>query len=236
LAPDPQDRAVWLRDVSFAWPGRTRFSLHVPDFAISRGERVFLLGESGSGKSTLLSLICGIVQPGRGAVLVDGTDLTALSGPKRDRLRANRIGVIFQMFNLLPYASPLENILLALAFAPERRARVPDPEAEALRLTAALGLEPGPMRGARAAELSIGQQQRVAAARALIGGPHLVIADEPTSALDATAQGAFVDLLMAQVSAAGATLLMVSHDARLADRFDRVVDMRDIATPPRVAA
>ncbi len=219
--------AIELRDLAFAWPGRTGFSLEVPRFEVAAGEKLFLLGESGSGKSTLLSLICGIAVPQRGAVVVDGEDLARLSSARRDRFRANRIGVIFQMFNLLPYATALENILLPLAFAPERR--LPDPRAEALRLTGALGLDEALVTRARAAELSIGQQQRVAAARALIGGPRLVIADEPTSALDASAQGAFLDLLMGQVAAAGATLMMVSHDARLAERFDRVLDISQIA-------
>jgi len=203
---------------------------------VASGEKLFLLGESGSGKSTLLSLICGIAQPQRGTVHVNGVELSGLSGAKRDRFRANHIGVIFQMFNLLPYASPLENILLTLAFAPERRKALKDPKAEALRLTGALGLDEDLVCNARASELSIGQQQRVAAARALIGSPRLIIADEPTSALDAATQSAFIDLLMQQVEAANATLLMVSHDARLATQFDRVLDLSDIATTDRSAA
>ncbi len=235
--PTRTDRdAIRLRDLSFTWPGRTGFSLTVPEFSVAAGEKLFLLGESGSGKSTLLSLICGIAAPRAGQVAVDGVDLARLRGPARDRFRANRIGVIFQMFNLLPYASPLENILLPLAFAPERRTSVGDPHAEALRLTGALGLDPDLVLRARASELSIGQQQRVAAARALIGGPRLVIADEPTSALDAATQGAFIELLMSQVDAAGATLVLVSHDARLADRFDRVRDISEIAVTGRAAA
>jgi len=221
--------AVRLRGLEFSWPGRTGFALCVSDFDVQVGERVFLFGASGSGKSTLLSLICGVAQPQRGSIEVNGVDLTALNGPSRDRFRANRIGVIFQMFNLLPYASPLENILLALAFAPERRRRISDPKAEALRLTTELGLAPDLVENARATELSIGQQQRVAAARALIGKPGLVIADEPTSALDAAAQQAFVDLLMRQVNEVGATLLMVSHDRRLEKSFDRTLDLSQIA-------
>lgn len=233
---EAEHHAIHLQDLSFAWPGRTGFSLAVPDFTVAAGEKLFLLGESGSGKSTLLSLICGIAQPQQGHVWVDGSDLATLSDPARDRFRANRIGVIFQMFNLLPYASPLENILLPLAFAPERRARIPDPNVEALRLTEALGLEVDLVTKAKASELSIGQQQRVAAARALIGAPRLVVADEPTSSLDAARQGAFIDLLMEQVDSAGATLLMVSHDARLSERFDRVLDLSEIATTTRAAA
>ena len=207
--------------------------MDVPAFEVAAGEKLFLLGASGSGKSTLLSLICGIAVPQRGVVALDGVDLVRVSDARRDRYRANRIGVIFQMFNLLPYATALENILLPLAFAPERR--LSDPQTEALRLTGALGLDEGLVKRARAKELSIGQQQRVAAARALIGGPRLVIADEPTSALDASAQGAFIDLLMGQVDAAGATLMMVSHDARLAERFDRALDIAEIAAARDVA-
>lgn len=235
-AENNRDVAVRLRDVAFAWPGRTTFRLAVADLTIGRGERVFLFGPNGSGKTTLLALVCGIMTPDRGAVEIDGVDLGALSGPRRDRFRAERIGVIFQMFNLLAYASPLDNILLPLTFAPDRRRRLDDPRAEALRLTAALGLSGELMERAASAELSMGQQQRVAAARALIGGPSLVIADEPTSALDAAAQGTFVGLLVAQADAARATLLLVSHDERLAARFDRVIDLGDVVQTCRERA
>lgn len=228
--------ALHLHDVAFAWPGRTGFALEVPDFAVPPGQKLFLSGASGSGKSTLLSLICGIAVPDRGLVEVGGLDIGGLSGPDRDLYRAEHIGVIFQMFNLLPYATPLENILLPLAFAPERRAALANPRSEALRLAYDLDLDEGLVTRARAGELSIGQQQRVAAARALIGGPKLVVADEPTSSLDAATQEAFVDLLMRHVSEASATLLMVSHDERLATRFDRVLRMEDIAATARTAA
>lgn len=227
--------AIRLADLTFDWPGRSGFGLDVSEFSVDQQEKLFLLGESGSGKSTLLSLICGIAQPQKGVVEVDGTDLTQLSGPQRDRFRANKIGVIFQMFNLLPYATALENILLPLAFAPDRKSRVSDPQAEALRLTNALGLGADLVCRARASELSIGQQQRVAAARALIGKPRLIIADEPTSALDAARQDDFVNLLMEQVASVGATLVMVSHDARLASHFDRVVDLADVAKTRQIA-
>ncbi len=236
MAQAGDQNAIGLHEVFFAWPGRTGFSLDVAELSVAAGEKLFLHGASGSGKSTLLSLICGVALPQRGRVEVDGVDLARLSGPERDRFRADRIGVIFQMFNLLPYASALENILLPLAFAPDRRAKLDDARTEALRLTTALGLEPELVAQARAAELSIGQQQRVAAARALIGGPRLVMADEPTSALDAAAQGAFIDLLITHVEEAGATLLMVSHDTRLAPHFDHVLDLAEIANVKRGAA
>ena len=224
-----------LSGVSFRWPGAGGFSLSVPAFAMTAGESMLLLGDSGSGKSTLLSLICGIVRPQAGEVTVDGVALSSLSAGRRDRLRGERIGVIFQQFNLLPWASVEDNILLALRFAPDRRKRVGDAKAEAARLCAALGLPEGAPK-MQAGRLSTGQQQRVAAARALIGRPPLIVADEPTSALDASAQGAFLDLLFGQCRDAGATLLMVSHDARIAGRFDRALNLSDIAHAERRAA
>ena len=220
--------SILLENMSFTWSGRTKFNLKIPEFRLEKGEKLLLLGSSGSGKSTLLNLICGIAQPDAGRGIVEGSDLSQLGGAARDKFRADHIGVIFQMFNLLPFTTPLENILLPLKFSKSRRARLPDPKAEALRLTGALGLDADLVRNARSDELSIGQQQRVAAARALIGGPQLIVADEPTSALDADAQAGFVDLLMAQVAEADASLLMVSHDERLAPRFDRVVRLQDL--------
>lgn len=199
------------------------------------GESVLLLGESGSGKSTLLSLICGTLLPDHGEIHVAGTDITGLSGAARDRFRAEMIGVIFQQFNLLPFGTVADNILLPLRFAPERRRRAENGSRAAAKLCAALGL-PGDTIGARASDLSVGQQQRVAVARALIGRPPLIIADEPTSALDAGSQAAFLDLLFEQVSADATSLLMVSHDPRLGDRFDRVLRIEDIARIERSAA
>ena len=188
-----------LGHVSYRWRGRVSFGLEIADFYLAPAETVLLLGESGSGKSTLLSLICGTITADQGTVHVAGTDIASLSPGARDRFRAERIGLIFQQFNLLPYASVLDNILLPLRFAPQRRARVDDPPE---------------------------------AARALIGAPPLIVADEPTSALDAATQAVFLELLFAQVRASGSTLLMVSHDARLAPHFDRVALMSEIAKVP----
>lgn len=224
-----------LSKVEYRWPGRAGFSLKVPDLTVKAGEAVMLLGESGSGKSTLLSLICGTVLPDRGTVKVAGTDVTNLSGGGRDRFRAEQIGVIFQQFNLLPFGSVADNITLPLRFAPERRRRAGDAVAEAANLCVALGL-PRDISRQKASTLSVGQQQRVAVARALIGQPPLIIADEPTSALDANSQAAFLDLLFAQIASHRTSLLMVSHDPRLGERFDRVVHMEDIAQVERAAA
>ncbi|MFK7751824.1 MAG: ABC transporter ATP-binding protein [Sedimentitalea sp.] len=224
-----------LEGVGFNWPGRTSFALQVPKFTMAAGETVLLLGESGSGKSTLLSLICGTLVAQNGVVSVQGTDLAGLSAAARDRFRAEQIGVIFQQFNLLPFGSVLDNILLPLRFAPDRRARVARPKETARQLIQTLGLAPE-LTTARAGTLSVGQQQRVAAARALIGQPPLIIADEPTSALDAATQATFLDLLFTQSRANATALLMVSHDARLGDHFDRVVKMSDIAPPEGAVA
>ncbi len=191
-----------------------------------------LLGESGSGKSTLLSMICGTVLAESGQVSVDGQDLGAVSSGARDRYRVEKIGMIFQQFNLLPFGSVLDNVMLPLGFAPERRGRAGHAPSTAKDLCLALGL-PEEVISAKAATLSVGQQQRVAVARALIGQPPIVIADEPTSALDAGSQQAFLDLLFEQVRAFGTTLLMVSHDPDMASRFDRVLHMQDIAVITR---
>ena len=229
------DAPLSLSDVHFAWPGKGGFALSCPAFVLAPGERVLLLGSSGSGKSTLLSLICGIATPQRGQVLIAGTDMGALRAGARDRFRAARIGVIFQQFNLLPYASVADNILLPLRFAPERRARAADAIAEARRLCMAIGL-PDNLLYMPAGRLSVGQQQRVAVVRALIGAPPLIVADEPTSALDAATQDAFLQLLFDQVADAGSSLLMVSHDERLGAHFDRVVRLDEIVTTKRVPA
>jgi putative ABC transport system ATP-binding protein len=231
-------QAVSVTGLAFAWPRPAAFSIRVDRFSVSAGETVLLLGESGAGKSTLLSLVCGIVAPDSGRIVVDGVDLASLGPSRRDRFRAEQIGVIFQMFNLLPYASALDNVVLPLSFAPERRKRVAGkrpPREEAARLLATLGIQGSLAIEGMAARLSVGQQQRVAAARALIGAPELVIADEPTSALDKRTQETFLDLLFGQVEEAGATLIMVSHDDRLAPRFDRALDLCDIATIQRGA-
>lgn len=222
---------VHLHDVHFTWPGTPRFSLIAKDFVVHRGERLLLLGPSGGGKSTLLSLLAGIVTPQTGSVSVLGTDITRLSLAARDKFRAEHCGIIFQMFNLLPYGTVIDNVLLPLSFSRRRRANVErqsSPPAEAARLLARLGLTPDQITKHRASSLSVGQQQRVAAARALIGRPELIIADEPTSALDRRHQAEFLKLLFDDASKAGSTLIMVSHDESLAEHFTRVVQLEDI--------
>lgn len=230
---------VRLSGVHFAWPGRRPFSLTIEDFTVSRGERLMLIGPSGGGKSTFLSLLAGILTPQRGTIQILGTDVGRLSGAARDRFRSEHFGIIFQMFNLLPYGSVIDNVLLPLHFSRVRRDRAraaSSLELEAARLLKRLGLEPGLIDGLSAASLSVGQQQRVAAARALIGMPELIVADEPTSALDRGRQEGFLDLLFAEAETSGSTIIMVTHDETLARHFSRVVRLDEVAQSRREKA
>ena len=219
---------VSISNLSFAWtPGNE--VLDISDFQLTAGARLFLRGASGSGKSTLLGIIAGVLEAGSGEVIVLGQDLATLEPAARDRLRADHLGVIFQMFNLVPYLSVIGNVTLPLRFSPKRRAAINGNEDdEARRLLSRLGLTDETLLARRVSDLSVGQQQRVAAARALIGGPEIVIADEPTSALDADARDQFIDLLSEEARRTGAALLFVSHDAGLATHFDRAVDLGEI--------
>jgi putative ABC transport system ATP-binding protein len=226
---------IALADIVFRWPGQRQPCLDIPRFDVAAGERVFLHGPSGSGKSTLLGLLGGVAVPERGSVELLGEDIACLSGRRRDRFRADHVGFVFQQFNLLPWLSALDNVLLPCTFSARRRQRAGDAAAAAARLLTHLDLAPG-LWPKPAAELSVGQQQRVAAARALIGNPEILIADEPTSALDAERQQAFIDLLLAEAAAANAALLFVSHDARLAAHFDRVVALAGINRATQEAA
>ena len=222
--------AVRVEGLRFAWPGHPPV-LDIAHFSLARGEKLFLRGPSGSGKSTLLGLIAGVLTPQAGTVEVLGHDMAALSAAKRDRVRADHLGVIFQMFNLVPYLSLTGNVTLPLRFSPARRKAAGDrPDEEAARLLGRLGLTDDSMLHRRVSDLSVGQQQRVAAARALMGGPEIVIADEPTSALDADARDRFIELLSEEAGRTGAALLFVSHDASLARLFDRAVDLSTINT------
>lgn len=187
--------------------------------AVDAGKSLFLHGPSGVGKSTLLNLIGGVLLPERGGVELLGQPLGKLSAAGRDAFRADHLGFVFQQFNLIPYLSVLDNVLLPCRFSARRAARAGDPQAEARRLLGELDLAAS-LATVPAAELSVGQQQRVAAARALIGRPEIIIADEPTSALDASRQSAFIDLLLREAKAAGSTVVFVSHDERLAAHFD----------------
>ena len=215
--------AIAITNLAFRWRPADAFCLELANATVDAGKSLFLHGPSGSGKSTLLNLIGGVLLPVRGSVSLLGQSLGELSASRRDAFRADHLGFIFQQFNLIPYLSVLDNVLLPCRFSARRASRasrVSEPEAEARRLLAGLDLDPA-LLGRPAAELSVGQQQRVAAARALIGQPEILIADEPTSALDAERQAAFVELLLSEAKQAGSAVVFVSHDLRLATHFDQ---------------
>lgn len=227
-----------IHDLAFRWRERNPVVLQIERFSMQRGERVFLQGASGSGKSTLLALLAGVTTPQQGAVTVLGRSLAELTAAQRDAFRADHIGFIFQLFNLLPYLSVLENVTLPCRFSARRRAaaqrRGGGVEQEARRLLTDLDLDDA-LLARPVTELSVGQQQRVAAARALIGEPELVMADEPTSALDADRRATFLELLSKECRLLGATLLFVSHDASIASLFDRRVELNTINRAQRAA-
>ena len=224
MTPPAASPAVELRDVVFRWQDGDAFVLELPELVLAAGERLFVHGPSGSGKSTLLNLIGGVVQPARGEVRLLGQPLAALGTAARDAFRAAHTGFIFQQFNLSPYLSVLDNVRLPCRFSPRRAARAGDETQEARRLLSALDIA-AELWTRPANRLSVGQQQRVAAARALLGKPEIIIADEPTSALDAGRQAAFLDLLLAEARAAGSSVLFVSHDLALADHFERTLEL-----------
>ena len=218
-----------VASLRFHWDSASAPCLAIESFKVKTGERVFLFGPSGSGKSTLLALVAGVMTAQEGTVRVLGTDLSSLRG--RDRFRVEHVGFIFQQFNLVPYLSVVDNVLLPCRFSAKRAKRAAEahgsPLDSARHLLDAMGLGTG-LRKRKATELSVGQQQRVAAARALIGSPELIIADEPTSSLDSDARQAFLALLRAQCDRWASTLLFVSHDRQLAASFDREVDLQAI--------
>lgn len=229
-----RDPVIDINDLSFTWPKALSPILEIDQFRVEQGELLFLMGPSGSGKSTLLGLLTGILTPQHGEVNVLGQKMSQLKGPARDRFRADNIGYIFQIFNLIPYLSVLENVTLPCQFSSFREKKIQDkdssPYNEALRLLTHLNLKDPGLLEKPVVEMSVGQQQRVAAARALIGSPSLVIADEPTSSLDTEHRESFLRLLFDECSRSGATLIFVSHDTSLVPLFDRVVEVKKINT------
>jgi len=217
---------IRIENLAFRYPKAGSDCLDIQEFHADAGDRIFIYGPSGSGKSTLLGLLGGVLTPERGTISLLGHELTKMTPSARDKLRANHIGFVFQQFNLIPYLSVTDNVLLSCRFSSRRRNRAISSgntlHDEAARLLDHLDIAPE-LRHRPVTQLSVGQQQRVAAARALIGRPEIVIADEPTSALDAERQSAFLDLLSRECIAADATLLFVSHDRRLAFGFSREI-------------
>jgi len=217
-----------IQQLEFAWPGSAPV-VQLEQLQLQPGEHLFIQGPSGSGKSTLLNLIGGVLTGFSGEIKLDGQSLAKLSARQRDRFRADNMGVLFQQFNLLPYLNLVDNVCLPCTLSKQRRAaaveRSGSVKNEAKRLLERLQLPPEQYQNRSVAQLSIGQQQRVAAARALMGAPTLLIADEPTSALDAQARDVFMQLLLEELQQGATTLLLVSHDATLAGYFSRTLSL-----------
>ena len=221
------DSIVKIESLRFQWSKNNNFKIFVPKLEVGRGKKVLFLGESGSGKTTLLSLICGFLEPLSGSILINDKIISDLTSTNKDAYRSDNIGIIFQQFNLLPYANVIDNIILPLYFSKQRSKKVENKINAAMNLCDQLRL-PESILNQKASNLSVGQQQRVAVARALIGSPSIIVADEPTSSLDTEAQELFLDLMFDQISKNSSTLLMVSHDKSLTNYFDQVIDINEI--------
>ena len=224
---------IQVDHLQFNYDEKQAFSLDISNFSVNKGQRLFLEGPSGCGKTTFLNLLTGLLKPTSGSIRILDTDITKLSHTQCDRFRADHFGIIFQMFNLIPYLSVLENITLPCMFSTQRKQKVlqfHDLETEALRLCETLQIEKS-LLSKPVQALSIGQQQRVAIARALIGQPEIIIADEPTSALDDSRKTAFMTELLRACEKLNTTLLFVSHDASLKSYFDTVASLNALTEP-----
>ena len=215
--------ALSIRSLRFAWPGAERPVIEIDTLELAPGEQMLLTGGSGAGKSTLLQLLAGVIDPDEGAVLVNGREIHAIRGARRDLFRGESIGMIFQTFNLLHGFSAIENVMIAMMFS-----RIPRREhrERAEKLLRGLGID---RPGAPPEALSVGQQQRIAVARAVACQPALVLADEPTASLDPENAAVAMDLIQSACHDTGAALLCVSHDPLMAARFQRRASFTELA-------
>ena len=221
---------IELSDISFKWPAAQDPLLSIDHLTVYMGERIFIQGSSGSGKSTFLNILTGVLLPNSGTISILGEIVNQGNHSNFDQFRADHFGIIFQQFNLIPYLSVLENITLPLSFSSYKKARLfgEDMNQQALTLLDNLGLPSKEYANKNITQLSTGQQQRAAVARALIGSPEIVIADEPTSALDYDSKHNFLELLFNETRKTRSTVIFVSHDQSLSTMFDRTIYMNDL--------
>ena len=219
--------AIELDQVRFRY-GDGPDLLHIPSLIIEHRERVFLYGPSGSGKTTLLEQAAGVLRAREGSVRVLDCDLTALSARQCDAFRGAHIGYIFQLFNLITYLNVEDNILLPCRLHRERRTRLGGQSLHTAAIALATRLGIAPLLQQKVTNLSVGEQQRVAAGRALVGRPEVILADEPTSALDYDHRQRFLELLFECAGEAGSTLIFVSHDRTLMPLFHRAISLPEI--------
>lgn len=218
--------AIDISSLDYRYPKSEVDALHIQQWQVMPGEHIFLEGESGSGKSTLLQLLCGL-RVGTGELSILGTALNTLTQSKRDHFRSQHIGMVFQQFNLIPYLSAVDNVVLAATLAGQGKYA----SERAKELLGHVGLLTSASKQT-ANTLSIGQQQRVAIARALINSPEILLLDEPTSALDNHNQTIFMDTLMHHLDLNPTTsVVFVSHDTKLSSYFKQTIYLSDISVP-----
>ncbi len=231
---DKPKQCIQISQLVFRWPGSHNDLLSIPKLTIEQGAKIFIHGASGSGKSTLLNLLTGVLTPTQGSISILDQSISHTKKAQLDSFRANHFGIIFQQFNLIPYLTVMENIMLPLSFSKHRLSKAQEYKSDihhqAMEILESLGLDEHNISNRNITELSTGQQQRIAAARALIGAPEIIIADEPTSALDADAKHGFIDLLFNEVKKTNSTLIFASHDHTLATMFDRTLPMDNLTS------
>jgi putative ABC transport system ATP-binding protein len=220
--------AIQVENLRFRWPKSQQDLLDLQSFEIKAGEKIFLQGPSGSGKTTLLNILSGVLNFQNGSLKILDSDMQKLSPSEKDLFRGNHMGFIFQLFNLLPFLSVAENIMLPLEFSLRKRSKVTNPEEYVKELMDHLELDPKKYFNQKVTDLSVGQQQRVAVARALIGQPEILIADEPTSSLDHDVRDKFIQLMLRECERNKTTVLFVSHDPSLQKSFDRVLSLKTL--------
>jgi len=224
----PTSDLIDIRSLRFQYPGTSEPILDIETFQMKAAEKIFLFGTSGSGKSTLLEILSGVLPAVAGEVYVCGQNLNVMTSAERDRFRAENMGYVFQSFNLIPYLNVRENILLPLRLNPKAHTRLlgQEPEDRVRFLCGQLGIEK--LLRKNILELSVGQQQRVAVARALLTRPKLLLADEPTSALDFDHREKFLQLIFEIGVEEKLGVFFVSHDRSLKGLFDRALDLQDL--------
>lgn len=217
---------ISVENLNYSLGNNNKFSLKINKFILKKSDSFLIYGDSGAGKSTFLNLLSGTLRPQEGAIKILGTNIVDSSSAVKDKIRGDHFGIVFQTFNLLPYITVKNNILLGKAYS--NRKQLLSSNDEVKILMDKLSLNYKDLVDRKAYELSIGQQQRVAVARALIGKPEIIIADEPTSALDQDNQKEFINLLFKSLDENEQGLIMVSHDKKLSNKFKIVKNITEI--------
>jgi putative ABC transport system ATP-binding protein len=217
---------IKIKNLEYKALNNSNFSLKIRNFKLNKSESLLIYGDSGAGKSTFLNLISGALNFNKGEINILGTAVSKISSSQKDIIRGDHFGIVFQTFNLLPYLTVKNNILLGKAYSKKKELKSNNEDVKALMDKLALNYEE--LIDRKAYELSIGQQQRVAVARALIGKPEIILADEPTSALDSNSQKEFINLLFKSLDDNEQGLIMVSHDNKLSKKFKTVKNINEI--------